>query len=203
MKCFTCNNKSELNLGYLKPVCNSCFCRIIEKRVKKYLRLTCPLKKNERLLVIDDLSYFFITEFLKLPLDITYKKMKLSMDDCIFQDEKLKKIIKEKKISRVILPWSCDDENLLFLDSLFTKKSSSNLPKLSKKSKAKFIKLFKPVTDKELDIYSKQKRINRLKNRLEKKKSTTKTREILDKIEEKNPGAKFSLLKSINDINSL
>ena len=55
MKCIKCSGKAEISsLKHIGPACRSCFLKIIEKRVRKELRLNSQIKKNDKILIIDN-----------------------------------------------------------------------------------------------------------------------------------------------------
>ena len=87
---------------------------VIEKRIRKELRIKKLIKKNDKLLIIDDNSYdsknlmYLIKNIIgNLPVDIKVKKGKY---------------VPGKKINfkgKVIVPWNLDDEISLFLKYFF------------------------------------------------------------------------------------
>ena len=92
--CARCGKKMQLiSLPHIKNVCQSCFARMIEKRVRKYVRKNKIFRKNDRLLVIDDLSFFLVKSIIKgMPSRIFMKKM--SIDGLAKKDAKKKKTIR-------------------------------------------------------------------------------------------------------------
>ncbi len=131
MKCYKCNNKAKVNIPHLKPLCENCFTRIIEKRIRKNIRINKLIKKNDKLLIKDSLSLYFIKKIIKSPIKIVKKNGKN---------------VKE------VIQWSLDDECNLFLFKFFK-------PNFNIKNNNKIIKLFKTVTDEELIEFSKIKHI--------------------------------------------
>lgn len=103
------------------------FCRVIEKRIRKFVRLNEIFKKNDVILVKDDVSLYFIKRIIRdLPV----------------------KIVKSGKADKIIGVWTADDEiNNFFLGVIGKRKELSG----------KFVKMFVSVTDDELEKYCKGK----------------------------------------------
>lgn len=187
MKCIKCNKPSTLNLKHIGVLCRNCFLKVIEKRVRKCLRTQNPIKKNDKILVINNESKEFavgdylLNSILKgLPVEITIKKSKT-----------LNLPAKTTgKYNKIIIPWSLDDEDAEFIGFLFDKNPKT---RFSKKS----IKLLKNISEDEIILFAK---IKRFKYK-EKKKSGIK--KMLDNVENKYPGYKFSLLNSIKNLDNL
>lgn len=125
MQCYKCKNKATINIPHLRPVCSNCFITIIEKRIRKYIRINKLIKKNDRLIIKDPLSLYFIKKIIRSPIKIV------------------------KNNGKEVLPWTLDDECNLFLKLFFNKNFDIN------KIKNNNIKLFKTVTDEELIEFSK------------------------------------------------
>src|SRR3989344_5701744 len=100
MKCYKCNRPEKVHIAHLRPLCNNCFIKIIEKRIRKYIRINKLIKKNDKLLIKDPLSLYFIKKIIKSPIKIINKK---------------------GKNAKEVIPWSLDDECSLFLDLFFNK----------------------------------------------------------------------------------
>lgn len=186
--CIKCKkSKALVNLPHIKNLCNNCFTKIIEKRIRKYVRINKIFRKNDKILVIDDLSFFLVKSIIKdLPAKIFLKNM--GIDD--LSKSTVKNKIKKEKINKIIIPWTIEDEANLFLNNLFSKKN--------KKINKKFIKLLMTITDKEAGLFAK---INKLNFKENKKNKDIKN--MLDSIEEKYPETKFSLLKSIKQMKEI
>jgi tRNA(Ile)-lysidine synthase TilS/MesJ len=182
MGCIKCSKKAEItNLKHIGPACRSCFLKIIEKRVRKGLRTKKLIKKNDRILLIDNGSKeakageFLLKSIIKdLPVKIDAKKAK--------------KISSTKKYDKIIMPWSLDDEAEQFLSMVFNKKKHAKYAK-------KAVKLLKSLSEEEIEQFAKIKRFKY------KKKQRSKTKQMLDKLEKRYPGYKFSLLNSIKQLN--
>lgn len=186
MKCIKCCSNAGINLRHLGPLCSRCFAEIIEKRVRKGLRTKKVIRKNDKILVIDDRSMksavgkYLLKSIIKgLPVEIDIKKSK-------------KPDISSAKHTKIIVPWSLEDECEEFLKIVFEKKNPARFPK-------KAVKLLKNVSEDEIESFA---RIKKLKPN-KKKKPKSKIREMLDKLEKNYPGYKFSLFKSAERIKSI
>jgi tRNA(Ile)-lysidine synthase TilS/MesJ len=180
MKCIKCRGKAGISLRHIGSVCRTCFLEIIEKRVRKEFRTKKLIKKNDRILMIDNGSKeFAVGEYLlnniikNLPAKIEIKKSSKST----------------KKYDKIIIPWSLDDECEEFLNMVFNKKKQ---PKFSKKA----IKLLMNVSDEEIGLFAK------IKGFKHKKRKKSKIKQMLDLLEKRYPGYKFSLLNSTKALSS-
>ncbi len=178
MKCTKCKKTAQIKLKTLGDFCNRCFLEVIEKRVRKDLRLNKWIRKNDKILIIDDKSkeskvgeYLLKSIIKDLPVKITKKKSKAG------------------KFDKIIIPWNLDREAESSLNKIFTR-----LPK--KQQDKKEIRLLRNVLDKEIEIFAK------LKGFKYAKKPRPELQKTMDKLEEKYPGCKFSLLNSMKFVNS-
>ena len=111
MKCQKCLRKSIINIPYLPKLCQKCFARIVEKRLRKYTRINRLFKKDDNVIAVGDLPIYFMKQLSKdLPLNIKIAKT----------------IPKPKKGWKIVIPWTLDDENNQFLENLFLKKKIEN-----------------------------------------------------------------------------
>jgi len=154
MKCCKCDGKE-----YYQSLCRSCFKDIITRKVRKEIRLHSPLKKNEVLLVKDEIARHFL-EQISMPI----------------------KIVKKGKHDREVIPWTMDDEDEEFLECMFTGKKQ--------KDKKSHIKLFRLITEQELDMYA---RLIKIKYTIP-KQSDMKIH--LNTLTKRYPQTKHSLLRS-------
>ncbi len=179
--CIKCKKSNVLvNLPHIKDVCDSCFAKIIEKRVRKYIRINKIFRKNDRILIIDNLSFFLVKGIIKeLPAKISLK----NMDIRDLSKKAVKNKLKKDRINKVVILWTLDDEANLFLDNLFAKKN--------KRLNKKYIRLLVTITDKEAGLFAK---INKIDFKENKKNNDIK--KMLDTLEQKYPETKFSLLRS-------
>ncbi|MBW3015393.1 hypothetical protein KY330_03160 [Candidatus Woesearchaeota archaeon] len=130
MNCFSCKRKGNLNHNG-RDYCNSCFCKLIERRVGKYIRANKFFEANDSVLVKDPLTEYVLNRILKgMPLKFVKRKIKG---------------VKE------VVQWTLDDEIHAFLKSFFSKAFTL--------AKVKGIKLFKVVTDDELKTYAQIKKL--------------------------------------------
>jgi tRNA(Ile)-lysidine synthase TilS/MesJ len=121
-------------------VCKDCFSKIIEKRIRKRIRLNKLFRKGDRILVSDKLSFYLVKKIIKdLPVKLFL--------------EKSKKI----KVNKLVVKWTLDDKLLDFLESLFFGK---------KTRKPKQISILDVISDDEAVMFSK---INNIKFKPNKK----------------------------------
>jgi len=178
MNCLKCNKKQRIK-GF--EFCRNCFVSIIEKRVRKDLRVSEKIRKGDALLIIDDGSCsakLNIQLIKKIVGDITKIKVK-----------KQKNFEISKKIDfkgKIIVPWNLDDEILLFMRRFF-----SNEPFRYLGNYNNIVKPLVCLKQNECELYCKLLRI-KFNKRKEKKDLT----EFIEKIEKKYPGTKFGILKS-------
>ncbi len=138
MKCYLCNKKAQIKQQKGRSVCDECFSRLIEKRIRKYTRLNKIFRPNDRVLVIGDLSKYFVKSITKgLPIKIFSRK--------------------NKKANKIVVIWTADDEANLFLEELF-------LGKKIKQDK-KQVKLLRVITDKEAKLFAKIKKLKFKENK--------------------------------------
>lgn len=188
MTCISCNKPATVILQHLQPYCCSCFCRMIEKRVRKFVRVNKIFKKNDNICIVDDCSHDFLnTQFLlksimkDLPVKIGILRIKLKNRRDLFNDKKALKLSKNKN-AKIVVPWTMDDEDASFLKNVFD---------LKKQTKTQFIKLLIAITDEESAAFAKCRgfKVSEIKEKEE-------IRIFLNEIEKKYPGSKFGLLKS-------
>ncbi|MBN2423225.1 hypothetical protein JXB41_08435 [Candidatus Woesearchaeota archaeon] len=190
MKCLKCNKKSCIKIS-TNYFCKNCFTEVIQKRIRKELRITRVIKKNDKILIIDDGSYnsknsvYLLKGTLKnLPCEISIKK----------SHYKIGKKIKTNA-NKIIIPWNLDDECEYFLYCFFNNKKPKYLGhyKLDKKL---YIKLLLNVTDSESRKFADIKKFKYKKQ----KKEKSLINECLDVLEKEHPETKYSLLRSIEEI---
>lgn len=192
MKCLHCSNQAKLKFTD-KNLCNKCFCKVIEKRVRKYIRLNKLISKDDRLLIVDKVCEYFIDNIIK---NLPTKQFRIDFDEDLFlilKDGKINDFVKNNKIDRVIIPWTLDHEAFFFLTKFFEKGFDLDRLKFDKK----YIKLFLTVDEKSLIEFCKIKKIryNRIKDsRLNKE---------LERLVERYPELKYSLGKSIKVLKKL
>jgi isochorismate hydrolase len=172
MKCYLCNKTAQIKQQKGRAVCNECFTRLIEKRIRKYTRINKLFRPKDKILVIGDLNKYFVESIAKnLPMKL------------FFRAKEDKGLIKKNKINKIIIQWTADDEDNLFLESLFLGKKI--------KTDKKHISLLKVVTDNESKLFAKIKKLKFKEN-----KKNNDIQKLMDDLERKDPGAKFRLLKN-------
>jgi hypothetical protein len=119
--CDICNNNRSIKkLDFMtQKCCKSCFCRIVEKRIRKNIRVNKLFKSNDSVFVYDNSSVnskiiIYIMNMLKekMPFVLTIKKEISSKD------------LNENH--KIILPINSDDCSDDFLTKLFSSKFSLN-----------------------------------------------------------------------------
>ena len=207
MLCQKCNRaKAEIKLPYLGlRLCKSCFCRLIEKRVKKEIRSKELINEKEKILLLDNNSKEArISEYI---LNTAYNnrlnliKVKVSKFEIGFVNKKVKEIIKKNKIKQVIIPWSLDDEIIYFTENLFKRGDFKFLGHFTQ-DKIFYIKLLRNVLESECLLFAKCRKF-KFKNKPEKDRQKKAIKNMLDKIDKKHSETKFSLLKSIDHLNNI
>lgn len=185
MKCVKCGKKSQVKVQNL-DACKSCFLKILQKRVRKEIRINQLIKKNDKILIIDDGSaesksaIFILPKILKdLPVNIEIKKKTYNIGEKISEN-----------YNKIIIPWNADKEGEYFLSCVFHNKEMLYLGHFEKHNK-NYLKIFLPVLEKEVQLYAE---INKLDFKKTKRNSVEE--EFLDKLEKKYPEIKFSLLRS-------
>jgi hypothetical protein len=163
-KCSKCENKSITNRPYLRQLCESCFLKAIEKKIRKYIRIKKKINKNDRLLVKDKLSLYFVKRIISMPI----------------------KIVKIKPDKTVNL-YTLDDKVSDFLAGFMLKEKI--------RIKKNEISLFETITDEELRIFSKIKKLDFKPN-----KKNKSIHNFLDKLYKRYPEARFSIVKSCDEI---
>ncbi len=140
MQCIRCRKKpAAINLQHFKNICNDCFCRLIEKRIRKDTRINSFFKKNDVVFVEDSLSEYFLKKILKdLPITITNKQ--------------------SKKTNKKIIQSTLDDEIAVFLENIFNNKKN-------KTNKNNGLSILRTVTDEEAELFAKFKKKNFMKNK--------------------------------------
>ncbi|MBI4919176.1 hypothetical protein HY837_04545 [archaeon] len=182
MICQKCKQERELFTGKL---CSSCFINVLEKRIKKSIREQGGLERNEKILFLLDESveskitkFFFEKIYSNLPLKIDYEKKGSENPEFsgLFDYQK-------GEYDKIIVPFTSEKVINDFLKSLFENESFE---------REKRINFLESLTIEEIKDVAKIKNFEGITN----------THELLDKIEEKYPGSKHSLLKSIKILES-
>jgi len=206
MLCQKCKKaKGEIKLPYLGLIlCKGCFCKLIKRRVKKEIRLKNLINEKEKILLLDNNSKEArISEHI---LNTTYNnrlnliKVKVSDFKLGFLNNKIKEIIKKNKIKQVIIPWNLENEIIYFTENLFNKGDFKYIGHFTQ-NKISYIKLLRNILESECLLFAKCKKF-KFKDKLEKDKQRKDIKNMLDKINKKHAETKFSLLKSIDNLNN-
>ena len=204
MLCQKCKKaKGEIKLPYLGlRLCKSCFCKLIERRVKKEIRSKKLINEKEKILLLDNNSKEArISEYI---LNTTYNnrlnlvKVKVNNFKLGSLGNKTKETIKDNKIKQVIIPWNLDDEIIYFSENLFNKGDFKFLSNF-KQNKISYIKLLRNVLDSECLLFAKCRKF-KFKDKPKENKQRKDIKKMLDKIDKKHAETKFSLLKSIEHL---
>ncbi len=116
------------------------FCKLIEKRIRKDVRINKLFKKNDKIYVKDKLSKFLIDKIIgTLPKTFTNN---------------------QKKANRIVVKYTLDDECNDFLEKIFYNKN---------KKPIRAIKLLRTITDKEALLFAKYNKIEFKPNKKNKK----------------------------------
>ena len=122
MKCYLCSKKGARKEQKGRAICDKCFCKLLEKRIRKYARINKFFKKNDKLLVKGDMNKYLIKS-MNLPVKFAKKNynkivMEWSLDDSI--NEFMGSLFNDKKIGKVskkeirLLECATDQEIILF-----------------------------------------------------------------------------------------
>lgn len=189
MKCFKCKRKANLELGHIPGMlCNSCFLKLIEKRVRKQIRINKLFSKNDNVLLLNDgTKEFYVTQILlenilkHLSLNTFFLKIN---DRFNLNQKKINAIVKKAKINKVIIPWNLDNEVEQNLEMMFTRV----------KHEKSYIKLLRNVSEKEIEAFACIRNLKYKKS----KPFNQEINEMLSKLEKDHPDIKFSMRKSFN-----
>ncbi len=206
MLCQKCKRlKAEIKLPYLGlKLCKNCFCRLIEKRVKKEIRSKELINEKEKILLLDNNSKESkISEHI---LNTAYNnrlnliKAKVANFKLCSLGKKTKEIIEKNKIKQIIIPWNLDDEIIYFTENLFNKGDFKFLGHF-RQDKVHYVKLLRNVLESECLLFAKCRNF-KFKAMPEKNKQKKAIKNMLDKIDKRHAETKFSLLKSIDNLNN-
>jgi len=141
MKCSTCSKSAAVHIRPLGPLCKKCFCRIIEKRIRKDARLKEWFKKNDHIYTDSMLSRCIVSSIVaSLP----------------------KKFVKSRQsANKIVLTRTSEDIIVDSLEQIFRNKRI-------KSSCRKEIPLLCSLTDEEASAYAEFRKLNfrpRKKNR--------------------------------------
>src|SRR3989344_4906255 len=127
MKCYICKRNAQIEEQKNRAICNECFCRLIEKRVRRYTRTNDVFTPNKRILVVGEVNKCLAKSIVgQMPVKLFFSK-KIDTD-----------FIKKNKIDSVLIEWTIDDEGNQFLAKLF---KGESFKKIDKKYKENFEKV--------------------------------------------------------------
>jgi len=207
MLCQKCKKaRAEVKLPYLGlGLCKGCFCKLIEKRVKKEIRSKKLINEKEKILLLDNnskeakISEHIIRVAYNNRVDLL--KVKVNALKIGFLSKEVKKAIEKNKIKQVIIPWNLDDEIIYFTENMFNKEDFKFLDHFIQ-NKILFIKLLRNVLESECFLFAKCRKF-KFKDKPEKDRQKKAIKSMLDKIDKKHSETKFSLLKSIDSLNKI
>jgi hypothetical protein len=179
MECYLCKGKGVVKQQKGRAICERCFCRIIEKRIRKYVRVNECFSNNDKVLVVGDLAKFFVESI------VGERPLKL-----YFSNKEDKELIKKNNINKIAKTWTMDDEDNKFLESVFSDKS--------RKIDNKYVKMLTSITDEEASIFAKFKGIKFKPN-----KKNKDVMELMEELSKKHVHAKYSLIKNIRELDML
>jgi len=184
--CYVCKSPElAISIKSVGPLCAGCFIGVVERRVKKDVRLDHPFKKGERILAIDDSS--------------TKSRVMLSLLDRCLGGLPIKLEIKKEDIvsitskdiegfSKVLLPLSADDQAEGFLSWLLGDDREDG----HKDSQIQIIPFLACLLEEEIEAYAKAKCIK------SSSKDPSPLRKDLLQFESRYPGLIHGLLKGAN-----
>jgi tRNA(Ile)-lysidine synthase TilS/MesJ len=192
MKCVKCSGKATIHLDNLNA-CNGCFQKIVQKRVRKEIRISKLIEKNDKVLIIDDGSAEaklippLLKEILKdLPVFIDIKKSKYELGTEI-----------KGKHNKVIIPWNADKEGEYLLNCFFEGKKPKYLSHVILKEKT-YSKPFIHVMHKEIIEFCKIRKI-----KFKESKTCSMASEMIDKLQKEYPEITFSLVRSSEELKKI
>jgi len=110
-------------------------CKIIEKRIRKYLRLSKVITKGDKIYIDSDVCKYFIDKIISFPIE---------------------RVKSKNKADKVVVPWTLDHECIMFLDKFGEKNFKLDMLK----NKKKIVKLFLTIDEASLIEFCK---INKIK----------------------------------------
>ena len=138
-KCYLCSKDAKIKQQNNRFICDRCFNKQFEKRIRKFARVNKVFKKNDKILVMGEVNKFLVSKIVKdLPMKVYFKK--------------------GSNVDKVLLQWTIDDEANDFLLNLFKSKAR-------KKFFKKDIKFLITMTNDDVEEFA---RINKIKFNSEK-----------------------------------
>lgn len=170
-RCLRCEKReARTNLKHLGALCQPCFFQTVERRARKYLRVTSPIKKGEKICVLLDESkesklaeYFLDHIFEGVPCEVEKKNLGEEVSG----------------FDKVFYPLDADDQAGEFLAKVFTgEKGPEKLTVLGNTLDSE-VKLFMELKGWEYE-----------------EKETSEKAEMIKELEAMYPGSTFGLMKS-------
>lgn len=186
MNCYKCSRDGK-NKTDNKYFCDKCFLEIIEKRIRKEIRTNSLIEKNDKILILNDssqssiLNQYFLKKIIYKP-NIKIKKIKRYEQNFNYD--------KKNEYTKIIIPHLLDNEIEMLLESFFEDKKEFL-------NNNKNIKLLISITKDEANAVMSILKIN-TKNTL--KNNETDISKMIENLEKRYSGTKFSLLKSIKNL---
>jgi hypothetical protein len=181
--CNKCNKNTTLH-----TYCKKCFLHIVEKRIRKNIRINIGFKKNDRVLIMEPICKHFISKFSNL-INIQYiPKSKFGIkkwNDKIYINKLLIEYINNNKIKYTFIPLTINNEVSLYIESLF-----KGLKPKSINNKNKIYQLFNTITSEELLRFCNYKKIKYIPEK-------SKINDFINDIEKRYPGTIFSMKHAI------
>jgi hypothetical protein len=192
--CNQCGRKTTGNRYVDKELCDSCYTALIERVVRKHIRLEGCIKKGAMILAIDDVTEYLLHRILNMPVEIIKKSsasLGLKQLGQVFSGTPLlNSAIEKDNIDVIVVPWTLDDETESFLEQiLFKKKSINDSPKI--------LKLLYPVSRKDVAAFC------RIRNIKYKSPKNSDSLDFVEAMEQKYPGTKNALLKCSANIKDI
>ena len=110
MKCIKCSKDAKTTIPGVGSFCNKCYCTMIEKRIRKDIRLNKYMKKDQKVVLLkENTAEFFLTEYVLKNLQKSFP-FKLGITE------------KPKKEDILITPLCMDDLTENFLTTILENK---------------------------------------------------------------------------------
>ncbi len=171
--------------------CRPCLVKVIERRVRKHMRLDAVIKKGSRILVMDPLSGYFARALLPVVEIIRKPKSSFgikSWDNTIYNNIMLRHHIRQNRIDIAFAPLPMETGLEDYIRKLFLGKTSMVI------KRGRIFPLFSQVTTEELALFCDYKRLRFTP-------AKGKIMNLLRMMEESYPGTKASFAKAIKQQN--
>jgi len=176
--CQKCQQKDR-EKALFEGFCERCFGEVIEKRVRKHVRLSGLIKKNDVLVVDHPLVAYFVKSIVQ---DMPVTILEMMPKDCD---------------AKQVVALTMDDELDAFLDQIFAGKDLVVEAKREQEQHTQQIKLLVTLTDKEAVMFAQAKQIEPLP------KKTRKYEALLQQLEQKHQETRYSLMKSVEALKKI